>query len=136
LVFYEADGIEILIGDQSDRHFWAKVRAAVPRIDVLIDDGGHHPEHQIITLEELLPHIAPGGVYLCEDVHGAPNYFASYVAGLSSRLNGWNSPNFVAAVSSVHLYPLVTVIEKSQQPREPLRDEQRGAQWQPAQQTE
>ena len=79
---YEADGIEILIGDQSDRHFWAKVRAAVPRIDVLIDDAGHHPEHQIITLEELLPHLASGGVYLCEDVHGAPNYFASYVAGL------------------------------------------------------
>src|SRR5262249_38762923 len=74
---YKGERIDILIGDQSDRQFWAEVRKLVPRLDILIDDGGHHPEHQLITLEEMLPHLSAGGVYFCEDIHGAPNYFAS-----------------------------------------------------------
>ncbi|MGA2893240.1 MAG: class I SAM-dependent methyltransferase [Xanthobacteraceae bacterium] len=128
---YQSDGIDVMIGDQSDRKFWADVRAAFPRLDILIDDGGHHPEQQIATLEEILPHLAPGGVYLCEDTHGAPNYFASYAAGLASRLNAHRPRGFIDGVHSVHCYPLVTVIEKSATSRWPLRDERRGTQWQP-----
>jgi len=66
---YERDGISIMIGDQEDRNFWKRFKDTVPGIDVLIDDGGHTFEQQIVTLEETLPHIRPGGVYLCEDMH-------------------------------------------------------------------
>jgi hypothetical protein len=38
-------------------------------------------EQQIATREELLPHLQPGGVFLCEDLHGAYNRFASLLAG-------------------------------------------------------
>ena len=38
--------------------------------------AGHTPEQQIVTLEEMLPHLRPGGVYLCEDVHGIHHDFA------------------------------------------------------------
>ena len=36
---------------------------------ILIDDGGHTMEQQIVTFEELYDHINDGGIYLCEDVH-------------------------------------------------------------------
>ena len=53
------------IGDQGDPAFWRSALPAIPRIDVVIDDGGHEPNQQIVTLEALLPHMNPGGVYLC-----------------------------------------------------------------------
>ena len=53
---------KIFIGDQADRSFWAEVRQTAPLIDIVIDDGGHLPEQQLVTLEELLPHVRPGGV--------------------------------------------------------------------------
>ena len=59
---------QIFVGDQSDRSFWADFRKSVPHVDIVIDDGGHQPHQQQVTLEELLPHLRPGGVYLCEDV--------------------------------------------------------------------
>lgn len=80
---YEHSGVKVFIGDQADRSFWRSFRGAVPYLDIVVDDGDHEGELQIISLEELLPIIRPGGVSLCEDVCGAPNRFASYVHGLS-----------------------------------------------------
>ena len=82
----------MFIGDQGDRSFWTRVKQAVPTIDILIDDRGHFPEQQRITLEGMLPHIAPGGVCLCEDIHGVFNQFAAYVQGLASGLNSMGTP--------------------------------------------
>jgi len=62
-------------------------RKTVPLVDIVIDDGGHLPEQQLVTLEELLPHVRPGGVYFCEDIHYNFNDFAAYVQGLSDNLN-------------------------------------------------
>src|SRR5436189_28835 len=56
---YKSDGVDILIGDQGDRRFWTSVRKSYPSVDVLIDDGGHTPEQQMTTLEEMLPHLDP-----------------------------------------------------------------------------
>ena len=55
-------------GDQGSREFWRSFRQLVPRLDVLIDDGGHTAHLQVTTLEEMLPHLAPGGVLLTEDI--------------------------------------------------------------------
>ena len=74
---YEGNGTKVYIGDQADREFWKRFRAEVPRVDIVIDDGGHAPHQQIATLEELLPHLSPGGVFICEDIHGRHNRFAS-----------------------------------------------------------
>src|SRR4029077_12460269 len=99
---YEDTGTKVFIGDQADRSFWATVRQTVPKIDILIDDGGHHPEQQRITLEEMLPHLRPGGVYLCEDIHvfhGVPNHFASYLQGLASSLHSAEPGEMPSGVS-------------------------------------
>ena len=55
--------------------------------DIIIDDGGPTPEQQRITFEELLPHLRPGGVYNCEDIHGKANLFTSFVSGVTDSLN-------------------------------------------------
>ena len=40
---HEAAGIKVAIGDQASPSFWAGFRADVPRLDIVIDDGGHQP---------------------------------------------------------------------------------------------
>ena len=37
--------------------------------DIIIDDGGHTMEQQIISIETLFPLLSDGGVYLVEDTH-------------------------------------------------------------------
>ena len=104
----------IVIGDQGDRSFWRNLNLSV---DVLIDDGSHRPEDQIATLEEMLPRLNPGGVYLCEDIHGVHNGFCEYVHGMIKSLNAMQeNPSATQQWLSVHSYPFVTVIEKSLHP--------------------
>lgn len=144
-MIYEDSNTKVFIGDQADRAFWGRVRKAVPTLDILIDDGGHQPEQQRITLEEILPHLRPGGVFLCEDIHGRMHHFASYVNGLSSHLNALsdlktpeNVPGLCSDTNSVqkfihgvHLYPYVAVIEKRDAELRQLIAPKHGTIWQP-----
>lgn len=132
------DGIEILIGSQTDRGFLRGLRSRLPPFDILIDDGGHRPEQQIATFEELFPHVAADGVYLCEDLHAnywadygggvrRPDTFIEYAKSLVDRLNAWASrepgllavDDFTRSTHSLHFYPSVLVIEK--RPMTPLQ---------------
>jgi hypothetical protein len=139
---YENDQISIFIGDQADRDFWSKFRSNVEGIDILIDDGGHLPEQQQITLEEMLPYLRPGGVYLCEDVHGAFNRFGAFVTGLVNGLNKIDMiedsdppqsriSQFQSLTHSIHFYPYVVVIEKHGVPPDRLSAPKHGTEWQP-----
>jgi hypothetical protein len=144
---YEDDSTRIFIGDQADRGFWSRFRVDVPELDVVIDDGGHQPIQQVVSLEELFPHLRPGGVYICEDIHGAHNRFASYVAGLVQGLNDESamkadlatperrlvSPatGFQSQVDSIHWYPYAVVIEKRARQLSELVAPKRGTEWEP-----
>ena len=137
---YDNEYTEIIVGDQEDRDFWKAFKERVPAIDILIDDGGHQTEQQIVTLEEMLPHLRPGGVYLCEDVHGAYNGFSAFMQGLVNNLNmhrvigagrGVSSTEFQAWIHSIHFYPYVTVIEKADSPVRHLIAPKHGTEWQP-----
>ncbi|HZF18649.1 MAG TPA: class I SAM-dependent methyltransferase [Burkholderiales bacterium] len=128
---FEDASTTILIGDQADRGFLAEVRKAVPRIDILIDDGGHTPAQQIATLEELYLHIQPNGVYVCEDLHTSfmpeygggylrPGTFLEYAKGLVDNFYGWYSREqerlavnqFTVSTFGAHFYDSVLVLEK------------------------
>ena len=106
-------------------------------MDVLIDDGGHDPEGQMVTLEEVLPHISPGGVFICEDIIFKGNPFNMFAFGLADELNAYvptldfDPTAFQAQVGSVHFYPYVVVIEKRDFPLKKLTAEKHGTQWQP-----
>lgn len=136
---YENEYTRVFIGDQADRRFWSMFKDRVPRVDILIDDGGHWPEQQATTLEEMLPHLSPGGVYLCEDIHGTSNPFAYYLHGLLENLNetrgnaikGVEPAPFQSWIKSISFYPYVAVIEKAEVPEQQFIAPKRGSQWQP-----
>ncbi len=139
---YENDHTTIHIGDQADRQFWRRFRQSVPHVDILIDDGGHTPEQQMVTLEEMLPHLRPGGIYICEDIHGLGNEFTSYVSALNDSLHAQNrtsdkqnvvctSTAFQATIRSISQSPYLVVIEKFDTPSPHLAAPKHGTQWQP-----
>jgi cephalosporin hydroxylase len=128
-------GVEIFIGDQSDPAFWRSFLESGPRIDVVLDDGGHTPAQQMVTLECLLPAIRPGGVYICEDINGGFQPFHAFVDGLTHPLSAVGFGNhrprtaLQGQVASVHRYPLVTVIEKPPADAPPFENARRGTLW-------
>ena len=142
---YERDGIKVFIGDQADRSFWRDYFCTkVPKLDIVIDDGGHKYEQQVVSLEELLPHLRPNGVYLCEDVFSAFNLFASYVGGLAHKLNEpatvresldperrivSDTTVFQKRVNSIHLYPFVVVVERNRADVPELVASTHGTEW-------
>ena len=138
---YADEQVRIFIGDQADRQFWSDFRREVPQFDIVLDDGGHQPEQQMVTLEETLPYLRPGGVYLCEDIHLTGNEFATFAHTLADQLNAarWKlngetacaATPLQASIRSVHCYPFVVVIEMNPAPVDTLRAPKHGTQWQP-----
>jgi hypothetical protein len=127
---FGGESIEVMIGDQADRGFLAEVRRRVPHVDILIDDGGHTMQQQLVSFEELYPHVQPLGVYLCEDLH--TSYLAQWGGGharagtfieraktLVDQLHAWHSaePGFAVdeatrSTFGLHFYDSVLVAEK------------------------
>jgi hypothetical protein len=127
---FEEENIEIFIGSQSDKEFLRKIKSSIPKIDILIDDGGHTMKQQIVTYEEMYSHVKENGVYLCEDCH--TSYWGSYGGGYKRKnsfieysknwidyLNAYHSRSSRLQVNeltntakSVHYYDSIVVIEK------------------------
>lgn len=64
----EEEQIYIFIADQADRGFLSSLLEAIPRIDILIDDGGHTMAQQINTFEVLFP-ILIMREYICVKIY-------------------------------------------------------------------
>lgn len=60
--------IAIEIGDQSDPKFLQELVTKYS-FDLMFDDGSHHWSHQIDSFRFLFPHLRPGGLFICEDLH-------------------------------------------------------------------
>lgn len=127
---FEEEQIKIFIGDQEDRTFLKSLIEQIPKIDILIDDGGHTMLQQINTYEELFHKIDANGVYLCEDLHTSywpsfgggykkQNTFIEYSKNFIDYINAWHSKTnelqvnkFTESVYSLHYYDSILVIEK------------------------
>jgi hypothetical protein len=66
---WESAGFEIHIGSQSNPQFWQDFFAKVGDVDVILDDGGHTNEQQIVTSHHCIPHIRDQGMLIIEDTH-------------------------------------------------------------------
>lgn len=126
----EEENVQIFIGSQSDRNFLREVVSQIPKVDILIDDGGHKMEQQIVSFEELFDHIKDNGVYLSEDLH--TSYWIKYGGGYKRRgtfieytkniidyLNAFHSEQkslkvnkYTKSIESLHYYDSIFVIEK------------------------
>jgi hypothetical protein len=131
---FEDSATDILVGDQADRSFWRRFREQSRPVDVLIDDGGHRPEQQMVTLEEVLPFLNCGGVYICEDIWKFNDEFRMFAYSMVEKLNdiqfkmadnsipmpGSETIHtcipmpFQASINSISFYPILMVIEKNQ----------------------
>ncbi len=92
---WEKDGFEIYIGSQSDEKFWEELKPKIGGIDILLDDGGHTYDQQIITVENLLDTMNDNGLIVVEDTHtsymkgfGPQKFsFINYVKEIIDRIN-------------------------------------------------
>jgi hypothetical protein len=127
---FEEDNIKIFIGSQSDANFLKKVKNSIPKVDILIDDGGHTMKQQRTSFEELFEHVKDEGVYLIEDLHTSywalfggghkrKNTFIEYSKNLIDYLNAYHSEqrslkvdNYTKSVDSLHYYDSILVVEK------------------------
>ncbi|MDR1701892.1 MAG: class I SAM-dependent methyltransferase [Sporomusaceae bacterium] len=130
---FEEDRIKIMVGSQEDRSFLKSVAQNLSKIDIVIDDGGHTMNQQIVSFEELFPLISENGVYLCEDLHTsyiAEGYggryrksgtFVEYSKDFIDYINSWHfqelnndlpAENFKHSAHSLHYYDSILVIEK------------------------
>jgi len=122
----------LFFGDQADKGFLGNVVAAIPTIDIVVDDGGHHGFQTIAAFEMLFPHLAPGGLYVTEDTHasyssgyqgdrGQPagvrrqGTWAEYVKDLIDGLHGHSNSStgaLLASILSIQIFEGLTLIEK------------------------
>ncbi len=155
---FEEEQIRVLIGDQENRDFLRSLVRTLPRLDILLDDGGHSMKQQIHTFEELFRHVDDNGVYLCEDMHTSyrtawggkykgSGTFVEYSKNFIDSLNAWHSKipwyskrqrmprinEFTRTAHSLHYYDSVLVIEK--RPMQPPRRRVTGPGAPPASET-
>ncbi len=99
----EKYGLEIFIGDQSSEKFWQNFFLEVGKIDILLDDGGHTNENQILTLNSVINNINDNGLIVIEDTsasyskkHFNPSKysFINYSKFLIDDLYGKNDEKF------------------------------------------
>lgn len=91
----------IFIGNQEDPAFWAMIKTKIPKIDILIDDGGHTMQQQIVTFEHMYSHVKPNGVYLCEDTH--TSYWGEFGGGIQRKGTFMEySKNFIDLINAWH----------------------------------
>ena len=127
---FEDEKTRIYIGSQDDREFLRELKSEIPKVDILIDDGGHMMDQLKITFEELYDCVAEKGVYLVEDLHTCywpayeggykrKNSFIEYCKDLVDQLNAWHSQQkhftrtpFTGTTHSMHFYDSVVVFEK------------------------
>jgi len=126
----EEENIKIFIGSQADRKFLNEVKKSIPHVDILIDDGGHTMEQQIVTYEEMFEHVKDNGVYLAEDLHTSywlrfgggykrkgtfieySKKFIDYLNAHHSEQKGLRVNDFTETVDSIHYYDSILVLEK------------------------
>jgi len=135
---YESDRTKIFIGDQGDVSFLRNVKAKIPRIDIIIDDGSHRAKDQKITFEEMYYHLRMPGVYLIEDIEmnywknkdlNSPDNFMTHMKNKIDDINvrktmpgkiAQSYPfkdtevRFVNSTNNISFYDNVVVLEKKQ----------------------
>ena len=99
--------------DQSDAKQLNQFVATVGiKFDVILDDGSHVPEHQILTINKLWDLVKPGGIYIIEDIEtsywkkshiygyrfnahkrGIMSEFSKLIDAINSEYSKYKNPN-------------------------------------------
>lgn len=129
---FEEENTKIFIGSQEDETFLNDLKAQLPKLDILLDDGGHTMKQQITTFNVLFDHIKENGLYACEDLH--TSYYKYFAGGYKKKstfiefsknfidnLHGWHKGlsnknkifnHITKTVFGLHFYDSILIIEK------------------------
>lgn len=75
--------IAVEIADQSRRADLERLAAAHGPFDIVLDDGSHMWDHQILTLQTLFRAVKPGGFYVLEDIDTSFGDYVPHYRGTS-----------------------------------------------------
>lgn len=132
----EEERIKIFIGSQEDQLFLQQVANEIPGLDIIIDDGGHTMNQQIISFENLFLKVNEGGLYLVEDTHTSywyefhgglksPNSFIEYSKNLVDSLYEGHVPDkrkiqineITHHITAISFYDSIVVFQKQKRPQ-------------------
>lgn len=87
------------------------------KLDIVIDDGSHDPDHFRQTFRNLWPNVKPGGYYCIEDlsVCNHASYPKRYAESLTEWLAGDVFSFLVGAsrdATAIHMFPKMLVFQK------------------------
>ena len=68
---------------QGSHEHWDSYLKDNPKFDIIIDDGSHVMNDQIVTLNRLFKHLNDGGIYIVEDTH--TSYWSGYDGGFKKQ---------------------------------------------------
>jgi hypothetical protein len=125
-------GVTVTLGDQENSEFWDSYLVDKPNFDIIIDDGGHTMQQQIVTLLKTYPKLKEGGTYIVEDTHTSyweqwggkfrdPNTFVEMSKGLVDLLHAPHIKDIAAPQEllqifqdlwSITFYNSIVVFEK------------------------
>jgi hypothetical protein len=128
----ELPGTLIEIGDQSDVPFLERVAAERGEFDMIVDDGGHKMDQQIISFKALWGALRDGGLYIVEDTHTsywpgfgggghkAPGSFIEFAKDLIDKMHSWYTEDdvgfplhqFAKEIGSIQFYDSMVIITK------------------------
>jgi hypothetical protein len=122
---------QVIQGDQSKMADLRKVKNIIGECNFIIDDGSHHPDHQLLTFEYLFSRsLSPGGVYIIEDIEcsywdpqskiynyktghlNIIDYFTKYQHEINSEFNRNTNP---LNISTITFGPNFIIIKKRTQ---------------------
>jgi predicted O-methyltransferase YrrM len=130
---FKEDRITVHIGSQADPDVLAAINPG-GTFDLIVDDGSHLVDDQLVTFHELWPRVAPGGLYVMEDMrcsygdlttesltwpgrpfqpptanfHNDRGRIDSLMAGLIADMD-----RLTGDVAGVHFWPMMIVILKA-----------------------
>jgi len=81
-------GFEIYIGDQSDSLFLDNLFLTIGQVDIVLDDGGHKYDQQIITSFISINNIKDDGLLVVEDTH--TSYQKEFGSGSKFSFINWS----------------------------------------------
>src|SRR5690242_1748523 len=98
---FEEEKTKIFIGSQEDPVFLTQLKNDIPPVDILLDDGGHTMNQQVVTFQYLFDSVKDGGIYMVEDTHTSywyafhggykkKNSFIEFSKDLVDQMHAWH----------------------------------------------
>lgn len=128
---FEDEKTKIFIGSQEDKVFLNSLSCQIPKLDILLDDGGHTMNQQITSFKTLFESVKDNGVYMIEDTHTSywyafhgglknKNSLIEYSKDLVDNMHAWHIDNekkmpisdFTKSILGISFYDSIVAIEK------------------------